>query len=130
MSFSSLPSREFTTSENVSSSVNTLYQYWLIICLSNIQIQSTSVQDQEGWFTTGKERSFLFYYINSHEVMYIPTWATWIIHSFRIEPWTQPHNESLKENVDTLTLLTQVADGRYQPLTLDGQSLNSRVSVN
>ena len=48
---------------------------------------------------------------------------------FGTEPWTQPHNESLQGNVDTLTLLTQVVDGRYQPLTLDGQSLNSRVSV-
>ena len=45
------------------------------------------------------------------------------------EPWTQPHNESLQGNVDTLTLLTQVVDGRYQPLTPDGQSLNSRISV-
>ena len=47
----------------------------------------------------------------------------------RFEPRTQPHNESLQGNVDTLTLLTQVVDGRYQPLTPDGQSLNSRVSV-
>ena len=61
--------------------------------------------------------------------MYIPTWAVGVIYSFGTEPWTQPYNESLQGNVDTLTLLTQVADGRYQPLTRDGQYLNSRVSV-
>ena len=41
-----------------------------------------------------------------------------MIHSFGTEPWTQPHNESLQGNVDTRTLLTQVADGRYQPLSV------------
>ena len=61
--------------------------------------------------------------------MYIPTRATSVIQSFATEPWTQPHNESLQESVGTLTLRTQVADDRYQPLTLDGNSLNSRVSV-
>ena len=61
--------------------------------------------------------------------MYIATWALSVIHLFGTEPWTQPHNESLQGNVDTLTLLTQVVDGRYQPLTPDGQSLNPRISV-
>ena len=61
--------------------------------------------------------------------MYIPTWAVGIIHSFGTELWTQPHNVSLQGNLDTLTLLTLVVDGRYQPLTPDGQCLNSRVSV-
>ena len=61
--------------------------------------------------------------------MYIPTWAVRVIPLFGTERWTQPHNKSLQGNVDTLTLPTQVADGRHQPLTRDGQSLNSRVSV-
>ena len=64
--------------------------------------------------------------INSHE---IPTWPIWAIHSFVTEPWTQPHNKSLQGNVDTLTLITQIADGRYQPLLPNEQSLNSRISV-
>ena len=61
--------------------------------------------------------------------MYIPIWEFSGIYLFGNELQPQFHNESLQGNVETLTLLTQVADSRYQPLS-DGQSfLNSRVSV-
>ena len=50
--------------------------------------------------------------------MHIPTWAVEIILSFGTEPWTQPPNKSQEGNVDTLTLLAQVADDRYQPLSV------------
>ena len=61
--------------------------------------------------------------------MYIPIWEFSGIYLFGNELWTQPHIKNLQGNVETLTLLTQVADGGQPSPTCDGQFLNSHVPV-